>query len=310
MHPLMMEPTAPPATRPLATVKGPPLEALSIIVPCFDESPEVIRETLSDIQTSLAEAGDIEYEILVVDDGSTAYDYKAEEFNSTAVQLLQHQSNRGYGAALKTGIAHARYDWIAITDADGTYPNKQLHKLIDASAGADMVVGARSWQDIGWSRRLPKWLLTRFASFLARSEIEDLNSGMRIFRKELSHQFWSLFPNGFSFTSTITMGAVTNDWEVRYLQIPYFKRQGKSTIQPIRDTLRFFALVSRLAMYFNPSRFFVPLSGLLSALAVLRGLRDYSLNGSFGGLTLILFFMAFQVFFFGLLADIISKTRK
>lgn len=80
----------------------------------------------------------------------------------------------------------------------------------------DMVVGARRWADISYTRKLPKILLTYFASFLGGVKIPDLNSGMRIFKKVLAIQFWNLLPAGFSFTSTITMGALTNDYEVAF----------------------------------------------------------------------------------------------
>lgn len=287
-----------------------PLTALTLIIPCYNEAPAVLKDTIAGIQTAMQEVPEVAFEIVVVNDGSTKFRYDPAEIEEEGVRFLQHHVNKGYGAALKTGIMHARYDWIAITDADGTYPNARFGDLIRAAEGYDMVIGARSWGDIGWLRRMPKWVLTRFTSFLARQDIKDLNSGMRIFRKTLARQFWPLFPNGFSFTSTITMGAVTNAWEVCYVPIDYYQREGQSTLHPIKDTIRFFTLVSRLAMYFNPTRFFLPLSLIFAVLAVVRGLRDYALTGAFGGLTLVLFFMAFQVFFFGLLADIISKTRR
>ena len=114
-------------------------------------------------------------------------------------------------------------------------------------------------------------------------------------------------PEGFSFTSTITMAFLTNNLNVKYTRISYNKRKGKSKIHPIKDTIRFFSLVLRLSLYFNPIRFFMPLSSMLFLAAVARGIRDFIIQDSLGGLTLILFFMAFQVFFFGLIAEIINK---
>ena len=122
-------------------------------------------------------------------------------------------------------------------------------------------------------------------------------------------KFWHLYPNGFSFTSTITMAGITHNFKIKFHKIDYHKRIGTSSIRPIKDTIRFFTLVTRLALYFNPKKFFLPLSLFFLFLALLRGGRDYLLDGSLGGLTLILFFMAFQIFFFGLMAEIINKTR-
>lgn len=281
--------------------------SISIIVPCYNESLDVLNSTVSVIFDALDKKG-VHFEIIVVNDGSN------ESFDEiqikTPVKLIQHSTNRGYGASLKTGIKHAQYDWIGITDADGTYPNHLFGDLIDRAEGMDMVIGARKWADISWTRKVPKKILTSFASFLSGQKIPDLNSGMRIFKRELAVQFWNLLPKGFSFTSTITLGALTNDYEVAFYPINYFKRIGKSSISPIQDTIVFFTLVTRLALYFNPKKVFIPMSMVFMLLAILRGIRDYQLVGSLGGLCLILFFFSFQFFFFGLIAEIINKTRR
>src|SRR5690625_1152768 len=105
------------------------------------------------------------------------------------------------------------------------------------------------------------------------------------------------------------MAIITNDYKLKFNDIEYSILIGQSTILPVKVTLRFFSLVTRLALYFNPKKFFIPISLVLAILALLRGGRDYVVEGSLGGVTLLLFFIAFQVFFFGLLAEIINKTR-
>ena len=279
---------------------------ITIIVPCYNEKVEILQATVTNIHQSLSKT-DVNYEIIIVDDSS---DISYENLHIENSSIISHQKNKGYGAALKTGIKKAKYDWIGITDADGTYPNSKFHELLAEVGDNDMVIGARAWNDISWVRRTPKRILTIFSSFLSGSDIPDLNSGMRIFNKKLAYSFWHLFPNGFSFTSTLTIGAITNEYDVKFHPIEYYKRVGQSSINPIKDTIRFFTLVTRLALYFNPKKFFVPLSIIFLIIGVARGTRDYIVEGSFGGLTLILVFMAFQIFFFGLLAEIINKTRK
>src|SRR5690625_1814561 len=132
---------------------------------------------------------------------------------------------------------------------------------------------------------------------------------MRVFRKDLAKKFWHLYPDGFSFTSTITMASITNDYKLKCHDIGYSKRIGQSTINPVKDTLRFISVVTRLALYCSTKKFFISISLVLSILTLLRVIRDYVVEGSLGGVTVLLFFMAFQVFFFGLLAEIINKTR-
>jgi len=283
-------------------------KGLSIIIPCYNEYPEVLNQSIDEIRNIMNTVNDWDFEIIVVDDGSKKFNYEFPKHEK--LKICRHEENAGYGRALKTGIKNSQYDWIAITDADGTYPNNCLPAFTQICEKYDMVVGSRSWNDISLIRRFPKMILTKFASYLANYKIIDLNSGMRVFRKEIALEFWKLFPSGFSFTSTITIACITNGYTIKYLPIQYAKRQGKSHINPIKDTYRFFSLVTRLTLYFSPLRVFFPLSVFFTLLAVGRGIRDYILLGQLGGMCLVLFFMAFQVFFFGLIAEIITKTRK
>ena len=282
-------------------------ENFTFIIPCYNESKQVLEETIQNLKVSIGKSSLRNYEIIVVNDGSKVFDYVSPD--EEHIIICHHEFNRGYGAALKTGIKKARYDWIGITDADGTYPNDKFHELLEHRTDYDMVIGARRWRGISAIRKGPKKLLTFFAGFLSDENIPDLNSGMRIFRKETAFKFWHLFPNGFSFTSTLTMACITHHYNVRFHEIDYYVRVGKSSIHPIKDTVRFFTLVKRLALYFNPKKFFLPLSSLFIILGFLRGCRDYISDGGLGGVTLLLFFVAFQIFFFGLLAEIINKYR-
>ena len=278
--------------------------AVTFIVPCFNEDPSVVLATVARIRGAANEAG-WEHEVIVVDDCSSRASY--EESGLGGARLLRHKVNRGYGAALSTGLRGARYPWIGMVDADGTYPVERFAGMLSLTSDFQMIVGARSWQDIHWLRRIPKRCLTWLASFLANHAIPDLNSGMRIFHREVYDGHRRIFPDRFSFSSTLTMVGLTSGYEVSFLGIDYFERVGRSSIHPLKDPVRFGYQLLRLSLYFRPLRFFLPLSLLVGVLAVLRGTRDLMLNDHFGGLTLVLFFMAFQVFFFGLIAEIINK---
>jgi glycosyltransferase involved in cell wall biosynthesis len=277
---------------------------VSFIIPCFNEDPEVLSLTVARVAGAAA-AAQWEHEVIVVDDasGRAAYD----EAGLAGARLVRHRVNRGYGASLATGLRHARFPWIGIIDADGTYPAEKFREMLGLTPDYQMIIGARSWDDIHWLRRIPKRCLTLLAGFLASHSIPDLNSGMRIFNRGIYDSHWRVFPDRFSFSSTLTMVSLTYGYEVCFMGIDYFKRVGRSSIHPLKDPVRFGYQLLRLSLYFRPLRFFLPLSFLVGALAVARGLRDLMLNDHFGGLTLVLFFMAFQVFFFGLIAEIINK---
>ncbi len=282
-------------------------EGISIIIPCYREAFKVVEMTANRIRGALDEVVGLNYEIILVNDGTEeAIDYEKLE-DSIGLICVNHKVNRGYGASLATGLSEANYPWIGIIDSDGTYPCEAFVEMVKEAGSYEMVIGARSWSEISFVRRPAKMALTLFASYLANHRIPDLNSGMRVFHRRIYDENWRIYPERFSFSSTLTMAALTHLKDVKFVSITYSRRIGKSFISPVRDTVRFLYQLLRLSLYFRPLRIFLPLSALLSFMAVARGLRDYSINQSLGGLTLIFFFMAFQVFFFGLIAEIINK---
>src|SRR5262249_12655404 len=145
-----------------------------------------------------------------------------------------------------------------ITDADGTYPIDSIPKLLENHDGYDMIVGARIGKDVNIPliRRPAKWLLNKLAAFMAQTQIPDLNSGFRLFRKSSFLRFEKILPSGFSLTTTITMALLCNNHPVKYVPVDYYKRKGMSKIRPFRDTYNFFMLVIRTIMYFDPLRVF------------------------------------------------------
>jgi len=281
------------------------MKTISFIIPCYNETPAIVHKIIGDLQSVLNKLPDFLYEIILVNDCSTRYSYP--EYENPAARLITHIRHRGYGSCIYSGITHAQYDWIGIVDADGTYPVEKFIEMIPYTDAFDMIIGQRSWRDIEVKKRLPKFILQKLASFLAKEDIPDLNSGMRLFKKHIVRKHKRVFPQGFSFTSTLTMICATHGHPIQYIPIAYLKRIGSSHISPVQDTIGFFALVLRLSLYFRPLRFFIPLSLFFGFLAVARGVRDVLSNNYFGGLTLVLFFIAFQIFFFGLIAEIINK---
>jgi glycosyltransferase involved in cell wall biosynthesis len=279
--------------------------AYSFIIPCYHETSSAIENTVEILVKTMESIPGITYEIILVNDGCPPEDVPV--FSYDTVSWIHHGKNRGYGASLMSGIMRSQYDWIGIIDADGTYPVNHFRRFCEFTKEYDMIVGKRTLSDIPPIKRFPKYLLQAAASFIACETIPDLNSGMRLFKKEIVLKYMKMFPKRFSFTTTLTMICSTNFYKVRLVDIPYYKRIGKSGIRPIKDTTHFFSLVFRLALYFKPLRVFIPLSGIVLLGAIARGVRDVLLDNHFGGLTLVLFFMAFQIFFFGLIAEIINK---
>jgi len=285
---------------------------VSIIIPAYNEEKN-ISNVINKIGSCLEEK-QIKYEIIVVNDGSTDRTEEMALKSRYLTTLISHSKNLGYGASIKTGLKTASYPWIAIIDADGTYPEEEIYNMIIFAEkhDLDMVVGARIGKDvkIPTIRKPVKFLINKLANYLTGKKIPDLNSGLRIIKKNILEKFLYLLPDGFSFTSTITLAMLANNYEIGYYPISYFKRTGKSKIRPIRDTINFIQLIIRTVMYFEPLKIFIPISLILFLMAVIAFILRQIKGGGFAITIVILLTTSLHMLAIGMLADLIDKRLK
>jgi len=285
----------------------------SVVIPCFNEALGVSK-SLAEIFDALGNNKD--FEVIAVDDGSsdeTLEILKEIASKTPVLKVLQNKTNKGYGASLKKGILVAKGNFIVITDADGTYPANFIPKLLKKAKECDMAVGSRTGNNVNIPlvRRPAKWVLLKYARWMAKADIKDLNSGLRVFRKKDALPFFPLLPQGFSFTTTITLAMHANEMEVEYHEIDYRKRIGNSSIRPIHDTIAFFSLVLRTTMYFRPLQVFGSLSGLLITTAVLVGIIGKIYYGKVPDVASISLFSTGLIFLgLGLIGDLVNVSRK
>ena len=265
------------------------MSQLSIIIPAYNEAGG-IQETVARVRALAAREG-WEHEVIVVDDGST--DTTAQEAEAAGARVVRHPMNAGYGLSLQHGIQSARYPLIAITDADGTYPIEELPALLQmVQAGFDMAVGARQGTEYKkglWkypARILFRWL----AEYVAGRRIPDINSGLRIFRRDrvVPHLPYTCF--GFSFTTSITLIFFLQGWFVGYRPIPYAKRIGASKVRHLRDTLRTAQIMVSIISRYNPIKLFLliaMISGLVGLCILGAGFVTSSVALSVLGAALI-----------------------
>lgn len=286
---------------------------LSIVIPCFNEEDSILQ-TLEEVYGSLA--GRTDFEVIVVDDAST--DSSRHKLSSATseyenLSVVAHEVNMGYGASLKDGIQHAKGQFVAITDADGSYPNEKLNDMFGIIEESDyaMVVGARTADDVVYStvRKIPKYAFKRYCSWIANYDIPDINSGLRVFERSIYEEYANIIPDGFSFTTTITLAFLTNKHKVKYVPVGYRTRTGKSKIRPVRDTLMFVQLILRTAMYFAPLKVFLPIALSGFAVGTLSLLYDLFVLRNLTDKTVILLMFSLNFGMFSLLADMIDKRR-
>jgi hypothetical protein len=201
---------------------------------------------------------------------------------------------------------------VAITDADGTYPSAALPGLYRriVQSGADMVVGARTGANvhIPLVRRPAKAVLACLAQYLSGHDIPDLNSGLRVFRRDSAIERFHLISDGFSFTTTITLALLARNRPVIFVPVDYMRRTGASKIRPIADTLTFLVLILRVSVYFEPLKVFLPASGLLAVFGLAYGAVQV-VAGNLGEAPVLLLVSALQVLLVGLIADMISRRH-
>ncbi|MBM3230775.1 glycosyltransferase family 2 protein [Candidatus Peregrinibacteria bacterium] len=287
---------------------------LSLIIPVYNEK-EAIVDTVHSVHDVLSRIG-MPFEILVVNDGST--DGSAEILNNLSVQgmtVITHPVNRGYGASMKTALRRAKGDIVGIIDADGTYPINDFPKLLKTmkESGADMVVGARTKQgvQIPWVRRPAKAVVNMLANSLTGIRIPDNNSGMRVFRRSMALEFMHLYPQGFSFTITITLAALTSDYLVLFVPIDYFKRKGTSSMSSgfngIRNFLTFLGLIVRIVTYFRPLQFFAWPSAILMVVGLIYAVDTLVYQDNISDASVLILLTGLQIGLFGLLAEVVVR---
>ncbi|MGV6847892.1 MAG: glycosyltransferase family 2 protein [Marinibacterium sp.] len=278
---------------------------LSVIIPAYNEE-HAIKDTVKSVRESLDPTG-IEYEVIVVDDGSA--DETLARARETDAIVLTNQVNLGYGATLKHGVKHSKYEYVAILDADGTYPPEDLPRMLELCRDQDMVVGDRgaSMKNVPLIRKPAKWMLNSLASFLAERKLNDLNSGLRVFRRSELVPFIPLLPQGFSFTTTITLCMTCNNKRMIYTPIEYRKRIGKSKIRPV-DFINFIILVMRIITLFNPLRIFIPVGMVFFTLGLIKALYDIT-KMNLSETAIFFFLTALIMWSLGLIADMITRLH-
>jgi polyisoprenyl-phosphate glycosyltransferase len=287
---------------------GTEVPEVTVVLPCYNERDHVELE-IKRIRAALEAAG-MTHEVLCIDDGST--DGTREVLQGIdGIRAILLPRNQGSGTARRIGTQQARGRVVVWTDADMTYPNERIPELVAELDGTyDQVVGARR-SEAGTYRvaRVPaKWAIRKLASFLTSTDIPDLNSGLRAFKRAVAEPYLRLLPPGFSCVTTITLAFLSNGHQVKYVPVDYYRRAGRSKFHPFRDAYNYLLQVLRMVMYFNPLRVLMPVALTLLAATFVKAGVDLAIHElRVTGSTVLVGLAAFNIMAIALLADLVVR---
>jgi glycosyltransferase involved in cell wall biosynthesis len=278
---------------------------LSIVVPVYNEEKAAVY-FLKELKKVL-KTMKISHEVIVVDDASSDRTYERIK-KVKGIKLIRHPYNKGYGASLKTGTRHSKGKYVLFIDGDGEHDPNNIKKLVKHRKDFDMVVGARKFHS-SFPRMVAKKILTSFANYLSGIKIPDLNSGLRLVKRNILAEYLDSLPNRFSLTSTLTMIFVRSGYSIKYVPVNIRKRKGKSKISPFKDFVNFFILLMKTSLIFSPLRVFLPVSVFFFVTGVVYLVYNVLLYSDVPDSAIFLLTTSVIIFFFGFISDQISSLK-
>jgi glycosyltransferase involved in cell wall biosynthesis len=291
---------------------------LTVVIPVYNED-EAILHTIDEMFLALKRKN-LKFQVVVVNDGSSdsTYDVLTTLLESSAklkkydsLEVIHHPHNMGYGAAIKTGLQHARYEYCAIIDADLTYSPDEMVSLFEIlkNRNFDMVVGMRTGKFYKGTlgKQILRFILRKIVEYMSGRSIPDINSGARVFKKSIAMKNSRILSDKFSFTTSLTLAFMMRHCFVHYEPIQYFGRKGVTKVRIIKDSIRTLGFILSVSAFFNPLRIFFPFFVLIMLLGLSAFVISIILT-SFEMLlvSLLIILTATLVFSIGIMAHIIG----
>ncbi len=162
--------------------------SLSVFLPAFNEEKDIARTLLSVKDTLLKIAS--QWELIVVNDGSRDKTREIVENlinKDFRIKLINHDSNRGYGASLRSGFYSARYPWIAFIDSDGQFDFSEITGFFkkQKETGADLVIGYYKERKVSFFKKITSKIWELLVFVLFGLKVKDIDCGFKLISKKV-----------------------------------------------------------------------------------------------------------------------------
>lgn len=275
---------------------------LEIIIPAYNE-----EKNIANVIKAVRETLGLGCRITVVDDASE--DKTAEIAKANGAVVIRHPYRMGNGASIKTGLRKTLADTVVLMDGDGQHPPQDIPNLLKDMDSFDMVIGARDFSTFTL-RNFANKFYNAFASYVTLFKIQDLTCGFRAVRRKEAQKFIYLLPNSFSYPSTLTLAFLKTGRSIKYVSISSpLRTLGKSKINLLKDGVRFFLIIIRIATFFSPLRVFLPISLLFFLSGFIYYLYTFLTFHRFTNMSALLFTASIIIFMLGLISEQIAQLR-
>lgn len=206
--------------------------SLSVVLPALNEA-EILEVTVESVMNALDPSG-IAYEILIIDDGSTddtfAVASKLHARHPTRVRCIRHDTNRGYGAALRTGMREAKGKYISFLDADNQFDPRDFPRLLELMKENDMVTGIRTHRSDNVFRMALSQSYNTYARAVLGVPFQDINCAFKIMERRILEQI-SLESDHYCFSAELLAKAKHAGFRIAETPVRHSLRQtGKSKV--------------------------------------------------------------------------------
>ena len=215
---------------------------ISAVMPAFNEEAN-LEQSVGRMAAALA-AQARAFEVIVVDDGSrdgTAAVLERLKPIHPSLRVVRHSVNRGYGAALRSGFAAARYPWVFLEDADNQFDPADVAALVARAADADIVAGYRKRRRDPLLRRLNAWAFFTLVTILFGRLAKDVNCAFKLMRRDLLERM-NLHSEGALINTEVFV--LARQLHARVVEVPiqhYARTSGRQTGANLRVVVRAFS---------------------------------------------------------------------